>query len=918
MFENYEWKQSKITPYGNIFHFYPNNDDSFKKEVAENGGLIIKVYKNSELIHTQETKSSEKEWKIPVFSYLRNMSIKSNYFDYYFQDCEFYAVPKNYGYILDSQTEKISLAQEERELFSQALQELIFEVDKCVKRDKRTKQGKISHAGTTSQNIKEYLSFLKKYGIDYQVGIGNSWGFLNPDSWIIFAPSKILNEKLVNGKTLTPTKGVYTYFSYFGYLQGEKGYGLYFGFPNGEKNQRHGDPNKSQCVAVRKMQEDDALQTYDFTYTHLDFEKIINDFEAMMNYFMQFSSIEFTSENLLDKDNQSSKDRKFWLYKSGENGDKWEDMYAKGLMGLGWKNLGDLSKYSNKEEIEAQLNILYPRHTTDRVNDRKSNWDFCNEMEVGDIVIVGSGKTKFLGYGKVESDYFYDPSLDESFASFRKVNWIKKGEWDWEKQNDNDGGWAIKALTNITQYKTALDSLLNLIGFYDKENEKMNQENNNNALNQILYGSPGTGKTYSTIDKALEILGVNTKDMSREERKKIFEDYKQKGQIEFVTFHQSYGYEEFVEGIKPLTDKDKNVYYEVTNGIFKELCYRARFSSQTRSVNKELCSFIEKSIKNETLFQMQKGENFKIKSFENEKISCEKLNPKDGENLPNDLRFSMLQKILDSNVLINNPSDIQKSFTLDTQTPSYYYPIYKKFKEESQITPSKQPYILIIDEINRGNISKIFGELITLIEPSKRIGEKEEIKVKLPYSQEEFGVPNNLYIIGTMNTADRSITSLDTALRRRFEFVEMMPKPSELSKTKVSQDGKEINLSKMLEFINKRIEFLYDREKIIGHAFFLQDEGQTSLDITELKSIFQNKIIPLLQEYFYNDYAQIQAVLNCNGMIKKSEEKIQDLFAMDKLGNELDLEDKAIYTIADKEDELWLNPQTYIDIYKKN
>ena len=238
---------------------------------------------------------------------------------------------------------------------------------------------------------------------------------------------------------------------------------------------------------------------------------------------------------------------------------------------------------------------------------------------------------------------------------------------------------------------------------------------------------------------------------------------------------------------------------------------------------------------------------------------------------------------------------------------------------------SKKKYILIIDEINRGNISKIFGELITLIEPSKRIGAKEELRVALPYStssgngeKELFGVPNNLYIIGTMNTADRSITSLDTALRRRFEFVEMMPKPSELSKIKVSQDGKEIDLSKMLEFINKRIEFLYDREKTIGHAFFLQDEGQTSLDITELKSIFQNKIIPLLQEYFYNDYAQIQAVLNCNGMIEKSEEKIQDLFAMDKLGNELDLEDKAIYTIADKEDELWLNPQTYIDIYKKN
>ena len=147
----------------------------------------------------------------------------------------------------------------------------------------------------------------------------------------------------------------------------------------------------------------------------------------------------------------------------------------------------------------------------------------------------------------------------------------------------------------------------------------------------------------------------------------------------------------------------------------------------------------------------------------------------------------------------------------------------------------------------------------------------------------------------------------------------MMPEPSKLSEIKVLQEGSEtkINLSTMLEIINKRIEFLYDREKTIGHAFFLKDEEQ-SLNITDLKSIFQNKIIPLLQEYFYNDYAQIRAVLNCNAMIEKSEEKIQDFFAMDKLGNELDLEDKVIYTIADKENELWLNPQTYIDIYKKN
>ncbi|RTJ97145.1 AAA family ATPase, partial [Campylobacter jejuni] len=159
--------------------------------------------------------------------------------------------------------------------------------------------------------------------------------------------------------------------------------------------------------------------------------------------------------------------------------------------------------------------------------------------------------------------------------------------------------------------------------------------------------------------------------------------------------------------------------------------------------------------------------------------------------------------------------------------------------------------------------SKIFGELITLIEPSKRIGEKEELKVTLPYSGEKFGVPKNVYIIGTMNTADRSITSLDTALRRRFEFIEMMPDVEELEKSKY----KDVNLKKLLKAINTRIEYLLDREKTIGHAFFVSVENLESL-----KKVFKNKIIPLLQEYFYNDYALIDAVLNKNGMLEISVE----------------------------------------------
>lgn len=210
------------------------------------------------------------------------------------------------------------------------------------------------------------------------------------------------------------------------------------------------------------------------------------------------------------------------------------------------------------------------------------------------------------------------------------------------------------------------------------------------------------------------------------------------------------------------------------------------------------------------------------------------------------------------------------------QIDSYYFQLVKLFKEREQNykidnNSSKKPdlkfYIIIIDEINRGNISKIFGELITLIEPSKRIGEPEELRVTLPYSRNDFydkkgfGVPKNVYIIGTMNTADRSITSLDTALRRRFEFVEMMPDVSELS-----TDCEGVNLQELLQAINTRIEYLLDREKTIGHAFFIDIDN-----LEKLKNVFQNKIIPLLQEYFYNDYALINMVLNKNGMLEKQD-----------------------------------------------
>ncbi|EGC0924290.1 AAA domain-containing protein, partial [Campylobacter jejuni] len=415
----------------------------------------------------------------------------------------------------------------------------------------------------------------------------------------------------------------------------------------------------------------------------------------------------------------------------------------------------------------------------------------------------------------------------------------------------------------------------NLSAIKQSENEKILIENQNIPLNQILYGPPGTGKTYHTIDKALEILGENLEN--RDEKKAKFDEYVKNGQIVFTTFHQSYGYEEFVEGIKPRIDSKENskeVEYEIKDGIFKELCkkaldnYKVSLLTQEEFVKSEdlenkIEIFLDELVDQQKFIEKIQSGGFKLEEY-NEKYRI----ITDDTNANLYLNLEIFKTLLENKDKIINGRSIKQILNNKhrRQIDSYYFQLVKLFKEREQDykvdnnpseKPELKPYIIIIDEINRGNVSKIFGELITLIEPSKRIGESEELKVTLPYSGKKFGVPKNVYILGTMNTADRSITSLDTALRRRFEFVEMMPDVS-----KLSMDCEGINLQELLKAINTRIEYLLDREKTIGHAFFVSVEN-----LEDLKKVFQNKIIPLLQEYFYNDYALINAVLNDNDMI---------------------------------------------------
>jgi len=227
-------------------------------------------------------------------------------------------------------------------------------------------------------------------------------------------------------------------------------------------------------------------------------------------------------------------------------------------------------------------------------------------------------------------------------------------------------------------------------------------------------------------------------------------------------------------------------------------------------------------------------------------------------------------KIDQDQILIRNSQKKDLAVKKEAIITCFLNKSFKKTEDHSYesviakyIYKNQKPFVLIIDEINRGNISKIFGELITLIESNKRIGADEGLMVRLPYSKKEFGVPQNLYIIGTMNTADRSIALMDNALRRRFQFVEMMPKPELLLNIVVRKDGVDIKIEKLLKKINERIEFLYDRDHTIGHSFFmkLKKDMDDEEKYSELCSIFANNIIPLLQEYFYDDWEKIQMVL---------------------------------------------------------
>ena len=528
-------------------------------------------------------------------------------------------------------------------------------------------------------------------------------------------------------------------------------------------------------------------------------------------------------------------------------------------------------------------------------------------------------------YVDIEFDSIQNANDEKEIISLAELkNKFKSKTWD--SQGDAVGSYIDETI--LPELKEMWSKLIN--GEKNTETRDGGDEGENMKKefdkNVIFYGPPGTGKTYTTAKRAVEICKNESEEdlTDYSEIMKKYNELKENNRIEFITFHQSYGYEEFVEGIKPVVsnedyeseDESENkqelktnikiendIKYDVVDGIFKKFCDNARKAIIETHDNDDVSpeaivwkvtvrnnvikdcfensrvridwnfddagavGFVEEVKKGDIIITTD-GSRTRINGIA--VVTDDKGYTLDKEKRDTTTRnVKWLAKNIDENIKNINKEKMLHRRTVARVPNMKVEDIIKLAKEKEPeelskivIKENKEPYVFIIDEINRGNISKIFGELITLIETTKRAGKEECISTKLPYSKEEFTVPDNVYIIGTMNTADRSIALMDTALRRRFKFEEMLPDYHLLEDIFVEDKGTKVNIGAMLKVINERIEYIYDREHTIGHAVFLELKENNNID--KLENIFKKSVIPLLQEYFYEDYEKIRLILGDN------------------------------------------------------
>ncbi len=491
-------------------------------------------------------------------------------------------------------------------------------------------------------------------------------------------------------------------------------------------------------------------------------------------------------------------EKKYWMYAPGENASKWERCLKQNIICIGWDSLGDLSEINSLEGCKDELKDRYNNPDSSFMNDGLAVWEFSHVMQPGDVVYAKQGLNNIIGRGIVKSDYIYDSS-QENYRHTRKIEWTHIGKWEL-------GNIVQKTLTDITKYPDYVKKIEAMIVEGKTEEAKEGMYNDKyaayiklllNNSNLILNGAPGTGKTYLAKQVAAQMIYEGNVPEGFEEDTKFVE------QCGFVQFHPSYDYTDFVEGLRPKNDNG-NIGFERKDGTFKEFCAIAlqnlldsKKTVQTLqnelSVRDLLEGFIEESMENETMFETSGTKNafYIIDNKEKSIIVRIPANEKTSEvSLPK----SDLTTLLENKVDIKGGGDIQTYFgrKYRTQPDSYIYVLYNALtkkavpltKTKSVVPVPEKKFVFIIDEINRGEISKIFGELFFSIDPGYR-GKKGKVQTQYqnligdddPF-KDGFYIPENVYIIGTMNDIDRSVECMDFAMRRRFTFKEITAEES--------------------------------------------------------------------------------------------------------------------------------------------
>lgn len=536
----------------------------------------------------------------------------------------------------------------------------------------------------------------------------------------------------------------------------------------------------------------------------------------------------------MNKENEDTK--RYWLYSPSEQAVEWEEFYKEGIMAIGFDKLGDLKNYTDRKSILKALRNNYGG------GEKQPNWvsaidDFCNgenKINVGDIVIAKKGTKTLLGYGEITSDYYFDDKR-AAYKHCRKVKWVKKGEWD------VDDNLPRKTLTGRTLEKAQY--LLNII------NENTNKQEKKDMIELLKYkpqiilqGPPGTGKTREAKRIAKALLGLGENDSLEGNE-----------QFKLIQFHPSYSYEDFVRGIVAKPNEEGNgIVYTAENKILGTFAkeafnnwHKAQQSTQTLKEEEVFEAFIE-HIKEELaqsedykyplteavyLFDAD-DKRFKYKG-DNWEVHSKGLN----------MKFSEIKKIIDSNT--TERKDIIKNYNLEAltrQMSTYFLRIvekYYEFRKNYKPTVDKIPlknYVLIIDEINRANLSAVLGELIYALEYR---GEAVQSMYAIE-GENNLILPPNLYIIGTMNTADRSVGHIDYAIRRRFAFVNILPK--DLT-NELGDQFESALFAKVANLFNTNLSSEFKKEEVqLGHSYFITKN--TPIDIR-----WEYEIRPILLEY---------------------------------------------------------------------